>query len=113
MIETSHLRHAGPVGGVVTGLARRGETAPVRVSVTPCAPGEGKSRVLDVRLGVSNGGVAFLASNGRMRAREGKFCLGMAESRRRFPAVHGVELRAVRAQLPAMLIHMTTCAIAR
>ena len=112
MIETLELRDPRPARRVMTGLARCGEAAFVRVRVASRARGKGKTRVFHVRLrGIGNRWMAFRTSDGGMGARQRVLCGGVNETRRGTPSVDIVAARAVRAELSMVHVRVTARAI--
>ena len=67
---------------------------------------EGNARVLYVRLGISDSGVAFRASHCRVCPCQRVFGSGMIELRGGLPCVRCVALCAVRTDLSSMLVLM-------
>jgi hypothetical protein len=108
VVETLKLRHPRPTRRAMAGLARTFETALVRIRVATGTRSERKPCVFDVRFGIRHRGVAFCASDSRVRSGELEFRRSVVESRSRPPCGRGVALCAVRTQLPSMLILMAS-----
>src|SRR5712691_1059375 len=79
VVETHELRNFLPTGGHVAALAGRSEAALVRIGVAPGAFREREPRVLRIRLGVLDNGVALHAINLLVCPGEGIFRGGMIE----------------------------------
>ena len=76
------------------------------IGVAIGATREGNARVLYVRLGISDSGVAFRAGHCRVCPYQRVSGSGMIELRGGLPCVRGVALCAVRTDLSSMLVLM-------
>jgi hypothetical protein len=119
MIEALELRHLSPLRCVVARLARTFKSTLMRIGMAARARGEGKPPVLDVGFGISHRSfeiryrrVAFRAGHGGMCPRQRVLRLSVIKAGSRLPRIGGMALRAVRADLSAVLILVTACACA-
>jgi len=90
----------------MTRLARSFEATSMRIRVAIGATREGNARVLYVRLGISDSGVAFRAGHRRVCPCQRVFGRGVIELGGGLPCVRGVALCAVRTHLSSMLVLM-------
>jgi len=117
VIEPFKLCHLFPVRCVVARLAGSLERTLVRIGMTAGARGKGKPRVFHKgfetshrNFEVSHSRVAFCAGHGGVRSRQRVLRRGVIKARRRLPACGGMAVRAIGAELSAVLILVAACA---
>lgn len=113
MVESLGKPDLFPRTRIVARLAGTLECSVMRVGVTIRAYFKCDSDIFHIRLGASDRGMAFRASDPCVSSRQSEFRVLMIEFRRRFPARFGMTTRAIGAHLPFVFVRMARNAFTR